>query len=93
MTAAVSGANRGLGLAACRELARRGYRVLLTGVQPQPRFLLERARVDRRPNVRLCASVGDALCAARESLAPGALPRGGDADAHADPSAAPLRGR
>ena len=35
LTALVSGANRGLGLETCRQLARRGYRVILTSRDPE----------------------------------------------------------
>jgi len=50
-------------------LAQQRCIAILTGVQPQPAALLERAHVPQRENVRVCANVVEALAVARGHLA------------------------
>ncbi|MBI2568954.1 MAG: SDR family oxidoreductase [Candidatus Schekmanbacteria bacterium] len=58
-TALVTGANRGLGLATCRELARRGFRVLLTSRTERGEAASERLAAEGLPVAYQCLDVAD----------------------------------
>jgi NAD(P)-dependent dehydrogenase (short-subunit alcohol dehydrogenase family) len=74
-TALITGASRGLGLALARELAQRGWRLIVDARDP---VALESARADLAQHTRIIAIAGDIADAAhRDALAAAARELGG----------------
>jgi NAD(P)-dependent dehydrogenase (short-subunit alcohol dehydrogenase family) len=74
-TALITGASRGLGLALARELARRGWRLIIDARDPAA---LESARLELAQHTRVIAIAGDIADAAhRDALAAAARELGG----------------